>query len=626
MSILMLAIPLLFAGLLVAVRRAPRSGTFRLPRRLGPFLGGLAIVALVVPMTGGLDGTREATPLFIVLILVPVVGLIFFLVRREQPVAERAWSAPSVAIAGVGTGRANGSAMSSSWSVARALGRVEAHELARSFWFGVGVGFCVLLFVLFGGVFAGEENAETWDEFIQLAPWLAHPLVGMSVLAGHRAVTRPERDGADELFDSCPAHPSVRTAGLLLAGVTPVATLLLFLVGLGTVNAIRSPNLYGPIGGDNLADVLSAVLLGAGGLALGVVLGQWVRFTLLPVAVLVGIALLTARLNGIGDPGWNLLAPLSTAPAMADPAPIFSARPAWWHLLWLTALIAAVVSAAFARDRRDRAVVGLGLVAVTLAVVSAFGATRPMRPGTAERIADLIAHPAAHQDCTAAGDSVRVCTYRSSGELSDRVVDRLRPIAAVLPVGNPTLTMRQLFDGALNDLPPEVRRHLHDGIRAPAAGEVGIGFSASSGVEEAAFSLVFATLGLPTEPDAELVPTVIAGQARGIVALWLASRGLDAERARKLATSAAPESSDSFDRGSLELGDCAIPSVVWSGQDLAAARAVLSLPEAETARVIRDGWSRWSNPRTGTDELLAALGLPNVGPFDHVVARPGNPC
>ena len=66
--------------------------------------------------------------------------------------------------------------------------------------------------------------------------------------------------------------------------------------------------------------------------------------------------------------------------------------------------------------------------------------------------------------------------------------------------------------------------------------------------------------------------------------------------------------------------------MVWSAQDLAAARAVLALPASQVAGVVTAGWARWSDPRTGTDELLAVLGLPGVGPFDQVIARPGEPC
>ena len=141
------------------------------------------------------------------------------------------------------------------------------------------------------------------------------------------------------------------------------------------------------------------------------------------------------------------------------------------------------------------------------------------------------------------------------------------------------------------------------------------------------FDLALASLGLPPEPDEDLLPTVIAGQARGVVAMWLATRGADADAVRAASAAVDPWSADAVDAASCTSPTtCSVPPVVWSAQDLAAARAVLALPDTQVARVVSDGWSRWSDPRTGTDELLAALGLPAVGPFDAVVARPGEPC
>ena len=91
---------------------------------------------------------------------------------------------------------------------------------------------------------------------------------------------------------------------------------------------------------------------------------------------------------------------------------------------------------------------------------------------------------------------------------------------------------------------------------------------------------------------------------------------------------ARPVDADAFTRGSVEdvQDPCNAPAVVWSAQDLAAARAVLALHEDDVTRIVGDGWSRWTDPRVGTDELLAALGLDPVGPFDDVVAHPGNSC
>jgi hypothetical protein len=218
--------------------------------------------------------------------------------------------------------------------------------------------------------------------------------------------------------------------------------------------------------------------------------------------------------------------------------------------------------------------------------------------------------------------------YRFHHEILRRVTDEVGPIAAALPAGMARLTLRQVFDGDLGDLPPEVRRRLTAADLERPAGEVALGFG-DDGVdvlERPAFDLAFASLGLPAEPDEALLPTVIAGQARAVVALWLATRGADAAAVRSATTSDYPGSADAFERGSLQTGMCSVPPVVWSAQDLAAARAVVALPATQVGRVVTGGWSRWSDPRTGTDELLAALGLPPVGPFDEVVARPGQPC
>jgi hypothetical protein len=199
------------------------------------------------------------------------------------------------------------------------------------------------------------------------------------------------------------------------------------------------------------------------------------------------------------------------------------------------------------------------------------------------------------------------------------------PIAAVLPADAGRFTLRQVYDGNLDELPPEVRRMLTEaGLERPD-GEVPLGFEGEL-VELAGFDLALRVVGLPVEPDDDLLPTVVAGEARGVVAIWLATRGLDPDDAAAASTAADPGSGDAFARGSVEEDTCNAPAVVWSGQDLAAARAMLALPEDDVTRIVGDGWGRWIDPRVGTDELLAAFGLDPVGPFDEVVARPGNSC
>jgi len=41
---------------------------------------------------------------------------------------------------------------------------------------------------------------------------------------------------------------------------------------------------------------------------------------------------------------------------------------------------------------------------------------------------------------------------------------------------------------------------------------------------------------------------------------------------------------------------------------------------------VHDGWDRWRDPATGSDALLAAAGLPPVGPPDLIVTRDPGAC
>jgi hypothetical protein len=597
--------------------------------RLGPLFCGVAVVAGALFMFGGAGDASNGGPPVAALGLVvagslAALALIFVHGRQTAVLAERPWSGQP-APAPLAGGR---SGVPSARAVAVALGRVEGRQFTNSAWFAAGIALCVLLFLLFGIIWAGE-NGGTRQEFVKLMPWFVHPMVGMVVLAAYRATTRAARDGADELFDTCPSAPATRTAGFLLSAAVPVATLGVFLAIMATAVSFRSPLLHGTLGADSLADAIGALVLGAGGVALGVALGRWVRFGIAPVIVVPLIGFLaTAVVSGSSPHEWKPLGQLSTAPPVNGISPVFTDRAAFWHLLWLIGLTAAVGIVAVARHRRDRTVALAAVAAAVVVLAAGIGATRPMPDHSAARIAARIAHPERDQVCAATAGPVEVCVYPYHRALLGRVTEDVGPVAAAFPPGMSRLTLRQVFDGDLGDVAPEVRRRLEPADLVRPAGEVALGFGevTADPVDNPAFDLAFASLGLPQEPDEELLPMVIAGQARGVVALWLATRGADADDRRKASTSAAPGSGDSFDRGSLQTGMCSKPPVVWSAQDLAAARAIIALPEPQVASVVTEGWSRWSDPRTGTDELLAALGLPAVGPFDAVIPRPGDPC
>ena len=580
----------------------------------------MTVVAIFGVLMFGTEPGQPMVPLALIAALVLAVLTMSTVHRRG--VADRPWSgAEPVPMAFVAARSAP-----STRSVAAALGRVEARELVSSGAFGIGVGFCGLIVLLFGGVW-GDENTEPWFALAQQAPWFCLPLVGMSVVAAHRAVTRDVRDGTDELFASCPVPPETRTTGFLLSAVTPVAMLVGFLAILAVLIGWRSAHVYGPLAAVDWADVASSVVLAAGGVALGVALGRWLRFALVPIVAVVAVGFVSVRLNEIGGHDWNRYIGLSMSPTIERSSPVFDARPAFAHLGWILGLTAVVAVVALTRHRRDRTIALTGAVAAAAVVLCGIAATRPMSNGSAERIAMAIAHPEQVQECTEAG-KVSICLYPVHRPLLDRLLLDVAPVESALPASVGHLTLRQRFDDDLVDLAPEVRRLLTaDDVVVPK-GEIPLDFSedVQAPVGAAARGLAYAAVGLPTEPDAALRPTVVAGQARGVVALWLTTLGRSRTDALELTSSPLPDSADAYDRGSLVEGDCSEPAVVWSGQDLAAARAVVALPSARVAAVIHDGWARWTDPSTGTDELLAALGVAGVGPFDHVEARPGDPC
>ena len=530
-------------------------------------LGGIAAVAGAVVMFGGASDGSDGGPPVMLLGLVAALalaGLALTLVHRRQTAAlpERPWSAPDAAP----PPSAGRSGVTSGRAVAIALGRVEGRQFTASVWFATGLAFSILMILLFGIIWAGD-NAGTRQEFVELLPWLAHPMIGMVVLAAYRATTRAARDGADELFETCPAAPATRTAGFLLSAAVPVATLGVFLAVMATAVQFRSPQLHGALGADSVAQVLGILVLGAGGVALGVALGRWVRFGLAPVITVVLIGFIaTAVISGSSPHDWKPLGQLSTAPPMNSLSPVFSDKAAFWHLLWLIGLTAVVGIVAMARHRRDRPVALAAAAAAVVVLAAGIGATGPMPSASAARIADRVASPERHQVCAAADGPVDVCVYRFHHELLGPVTDEIGPVAAALPAGMARLTLRQAFPGDLGDLPPEVRRRLTANDLGRPAGELALGFGQPNAdvLDGPGFHLALASLGLPPERAEIVLPTVIAGQARGVVAMWLATRGADAAAVTAATVAIDPWSADPVERRLHESHECGVPPVVWS--------------------------------------------------------------
>lgn len=586
-------------------------------RRFAPLLtAALLTAALASLMMGSL--------LLMAIMGVLVVGAAWPLLFQRVAGAEVGWFSPGK-LATVPAGSPAPPRMRSTRasSIIRALGRVEARELASSIWFGVGIGFSVMLNVLFAVVW-GKDETHLWPDDAMLAPWYVHPLVGMTVLAVHRNVTRARRDGTDELFDTCPTSPETRTWGFLATAWLPTVVGGAFYLSYLAILAGRGVDFDGPFGAAQVFDIASAAVLCIGGVALGVALGRWVRFGLAPVIAVIAVGIVSLGIATTGDPHWNPIAELSTLPPIETIEQLYLARNNGGHVMWLLALTGLVVVIALTRDRRDRSLAAIAVALLAGAAAGGALATRPISGAEAARIADHVIDPAAHQTCVSgAGGRLEVCTFEHYRDIGREVVAPVSAIVEALP-RDISVTMRQRYlEGAvLADLPPGLRHHFPDGLPARPSSEASLAFGFDKyEVDRARFEVAFLATGLPRASPPDDEPAVIAGEARGVVALWLATRGMDPADAMATATAFDPQSSDPFARGLTWYEECTTPLVVWSAQDLEAARALMAAPDSDVIGALAADWDRWTDPGTGTDELLDAVGLATVGPVDRFATR-----
>jgi hypothetical protein len=510
--------------------------------------------------------------------------------------------------------------------VARELGRVEGRQLLPgSAAFGTGIGFAILGLVLFGWVWARDGGGEL-AAAAETLPIVAHPLVGMTILAVHRARTRARRDGLDELFTTLPAGQHHRNLGHLASAWVPVAAALVAGAAMLALHALRADVTWGPFGARQLTHVVEVGLLAAGGVALGVLVARWAPWTLAPVVAVVAVGVASIELATIGDGPWDPRRQLSTW--LGDPQVDLRFTYAHWlsRTGWLAALVVLVGLLALVRDapRPARLAPALAVV-VVLAGVAAAVTTRPIPADAAQRIADELSHPERHQTCIDAG--IPVCAYRGDEDLARAFARNVAPVVAAVPSGHrPDVRVRQGATVELRSLDPRIA----DRVRLPTDGALAVEMTSHPDAYRGArFRVALAALEVNPSgaAGAHGQPVVLRGQARGVIAIWLATRGLEAGAATRMA-STRTEPGDGHD---IVVGpwpdECMagpVP-VIWAYSDLAAARALLALPDDRVARVVADRWDDLTDPTLTTDQLLAAVGLdPMGGPTG---ATPGpSPC
>lgn len=513
-----------------------------------------------------------------------------------------------------------------------ALARAESREWLSNPWFAIGIGFCALLFVLFGWVFTGDNDGVdgNWRDWFVLMPIMAHPLVGMSVIAAHSAITRDRRSGAEELFAACPTDKSRRVSSHLISSWVPAVAMAVFVIASSASVAHNSPNLYGHFDSRSLADALTAIVLVVCGAFLGTALGRWAPWQLTPVIVVPALVPLILGLGNIGDPHWSNLRQLSSWPRYPDHDLIFTAPRIWWHIVWLAGLGALTGAIALGRERRPRALVPTAASIAALTLLAGIVESRPMSSHDAGQLASMVAEPYKHQTCRSEGRAT-ACVYRGYEGLLERTMANIAPVVNSTPHSVAKVRFRQEFDGDLATLGPEVGREIQRIHRndSETVGDLLLGYSTTAeAIAALRLSAGLDAVSLPTRPTERGVPLVIAGQARGVLALWLAGRGMSVENAQSLASHHHSDDDDpNVTPSALDLGmawpdPCfaGSPPVAWSAQDLEAARMLMARPESEVNALFEKSWEHFIDPATTTDSLLSDAGLRPLGPSDYLEA------
>ncbi len=560
-----------------------------------------------------------------ILVIGAVFGLAYAFTHRgsDRPTTD-SWQPVKV------TTRPDGAAdvkLGTNAAAALQLARIEGRQLLRSEAFIVGISMSVAILVIFGVIWASDSmgSENSWRAWLALLPVFSLPFAGLALVAVNLAALRARRDGAEELFSSLPVADATRAVGHLGAMWMAFVVHALFVV-VAVVQGVFVRHQFGTIDAASVGDVAVSFVLVACACALGVALARWLPHPLVALAALVALAIGASAIGAIGGRHWSLARQLSIWPRYPDHDWIFTVRPTWWHAVYLLALGAGVAVAAVARTRRDRPVAVVAAVVVIVAVVAAVAQTRPMSERDAQRIAAMVADPVRHSDCRVT-DGLTLCAYRDYADIVDMWSDELTaPFAAVAPQRRASGFTVLWREQSLDRLDPAVRRRIDAAAlvaswQADSATWNGVAVKGTDWNPVNRLALGLWSVGLPLTASADGMPCYIGGQARGVVALWVAAQGKATDEAERFVTgswSGVSNSDNEYDLplswidGYVWTGDVT-PPVLWSSTDIAAARAMVGIEPAVVRDVLWADWPRWTDPATTTDELMTALGQAAVG-------------
>lgn len=475
---------------------------------------------------------------------------------------------------------------------------------------------------------SGDGAVVLFQRDVSAALWLVLAAWGL-LLATHLAVLRDRRNDAAELVASLPVTPAARTAGHLLASLVALP-LSAALLALWYVVELQRPATTGT---PRLAELAVAPLILLGAAVTGVLVARWAPIVVAgPLAVLATIVVQLGLAEG-ADVRWRQLN-FVTSFDKIDPR--LDVRDAGWHLVWLAGLVMLGVVLALARHGRSRAVVGGAAAAALVLAVSGFAQSRPVSASELDAMVDWLQNPRDHQRCQILGDA-EYCAYAGYEEWVPQwaasvqgVLDRVPPdvLAGVL-AGDEPFTVGQRLDPLAYDeaLLPVLR----DAIDPEALWPTGNGVAPRLGWEfdDEALALAYQAaarvVGLPTALGWGDEACTAGGQARVVVALWLAGQAVPggathlAEHARDFEAygGAALVELVPLDHRSTYEGTDRFPSDPRNlepdlasggrGADVVAAAALLARPADEVADAVGGQWDRLVDPDTPAAEVFEAL-------------------
>jgi len=493
-----------------------------------------------------------------------------------------------------------------------------------------------------------------------------HPLAAGVLLAAALMASRAHRHRTTDLFDAAPTLPARRTAAALVAVCGPVGVALASaavevaaLVALGGV---------GELGGGAMLELLAGPAMVALAGVAGVALGLWAPIGMAPVVLVAAAAAVLALINA-GPPleGLNLVV---TLPGLGMLPSTLLPRAPGLHLLYVIGLSVVVATVALVRHGRRLGLLLAGAAGLGVALAGGLAVTRPPASATLEPLVAALREPATAQACTEA-EGLTLCAFPSMVGWTERWAPVVRATLDPLPeqVAAPD-TVRQVaspdsLDTVVGRMRAEELLPAHVDLTVPGRTPPDIGGAVPAAMRwgragdlgDAQLMLALATaaeaLDLPerwfpqARPAGPGTPegTVVygrcsqAGQAREVVALWLAGQSstearmalrdaLDEQSFEAIAVADAQYVVSELDRlDMLTANPYAVADISlvlgWSRSGATLAAQLLDLPHDMVTARLRSGWARWTDPTTPADALVDEFALPGLPMAEERLAAAG---